>query len=61
MVANLFECIEEKSETAKSLIRVSYEQFQDLVIQAEEHKKQKQEEPRRELMLKGEHLRFAKV
>ena len=43
-MANPFEHIQEKPETAKSLIGVSYEQFQDLVAQAEEHQKQKQEE-----------------
>jgi hypothetical protein len=43
-MANPFEHIQQKPETAKSLIGVSYEQFQDLVAQAEEYEKQKQEE-----------------
>jgi hypothetical protein len=43
-MANPFEHIQQKPETAKSLIGVSYEQFQDLVAQAEECEKQKQEE-----------------
>jgi len=43
-MANPFEHIQQKTETAKSLIGVSYEQFQDLVAQAEEYEKQKQEE-----------------
>jgi hypothetical protein len=43
-VASPFENIQKRPETAKSLIGVSYEQFQDLVTQAEEHEKQKKEE-----------------
>ncbi|MEB3174416.1 MAG: DDE transposase family protein [Cyanobacteriota bacterium] len=43
-MVNPFEHIQQKPETAKSLIGVSYEQFQNLVAQVEEYEKQKQEE-----------------